>query len=93
VAFNFDLKLPPQVEKPERFYKTVFFAVFIFFHVKENEAKENAVSRLTLRVPSAVGRAETRPAFAKAAAGLRQSPRLYRPQTGCSARDKGKHKN
>jgi hypothetical protein len=39
---------------------------FIFFHVEENEPKEDAVPRLTLRVPSAVGRAETHSAFSGA---------------------------
>jgi hypothetical protein len=62
--------------------------LFIFLRVQENEPKENA--RVTspsgrLRVAAAAGRAETRPAFAKAATGLKQSPRLYRPQQRCSA--------
>jgi hypothetical protein len=40
------------------------------------------VSRLTLRVPSAVGRAETHPAFAKATAVLKQVAASFSPADG-----------
>jgi len=56
VLFSIDLNLPPLVEDPERFDRSgVLFCngCFIFCHMTENEAKENARFPRILRVADA----------------------------------------
>jgi len=60
---------------------------------RKRNQKKTPVSRWILRVPSAVGRAETPPAFAKTAAGLKQVAASFSSadgMLGAGQRDKTK---
>jgi hypothetical protein len=71
--------------------KTVY--LFIFFHVKENEPKENTVPRFILRVVDSAGSRGNSPRLRQGFGGTQTGPRAFiRPYRRCSARDKGKFK-
>ena len=93
MEISIDLNPPSLVEDPERFDRSgVLFrnGFFIFCHVRENEAKENA------RVPLNPARRRCDRSTRKLARFIAgsDSPRAYfRPHRRCSARDNGKEEN